>query len=306
MPGQELIRFMPATATSHQPTDAESTAATGSWRRTLGTGMNSAAERFRRRPGLAGWFLPAIAFLLEAISIGLMRRRDVADMVAKTYASRPEFYDPDRYQLPHESRMLPTLLKHRSSCRLLDAFCGQGREAKWFADAGYQVTAIDRLDWMIDRAKRYAVEAGFSADFIAEDFDTFDPPETFEVVYTSCWMYSTVQGVDRRREFLKQCDRLCSEDGLAVVSYVNQRASSKAGAWVRFCIAKSVAWLTAGNVRTEFGERIYTGLFWHHLSDATARREVDVAGWQIAEIIAGNGMDPTFLFLSRRRRETPR
>ncbi|QEG01372.1 bifunctional 3-demethylubiquinone-9 3-methyltransferase/ 2-octaprenyl-6-hydroxy phenol methylase [Stieleria maiorica] len=290
---------MPSAVTSQNPPTVAAVAESVSRRAALGIRMASVADSLRARRRPLRWVTLPMAWMAESIAIGVMHRRDVAAMVRSTYASRPEFYDPRRYQLPHEARMLPRLLEHRDACGLLDAFCGQGREAKLFADAGYHVTAIDELDWMIRRAQRFRVDAGFSAEFFAQDFFTFDPDRSFDIVYTSCWMYSTIQGSDRRREFLDRCKRLCDENGLAVVSYVNQRANSTAGAWLRFIIAKAAAVLTVGNVRSEFGERVYSGLFWHHLSDATVRREVESAGWQITETVAGTGMEPTFLFLVR-------
>ena len=73
---------------------------------------------------------------------------------------------------------------------------------------------------------------------------------------------------------------------------------------MRFVIARLVALITAGNLRTEFGERIYTGLFWHHLQNRTVQREVNAAGWKIVHTVAGSGMSPTFLFLESVKSES--
>lgn len=289
-----------------EPTDADATPDRGSRRLASGIWLNDVAARLRNSGGPSGRIGQVVAMVCEAISLGVMRRDEINEMVQRTYASRPNFYDPRRYQLPHEATMLPELTSLRGSCRLLDAFCGQGREAKLFADAGYVVTAIDQLGWMIDRAKDYAVETGFEARFLTADFGSFDPPQPFDVVYTSCWMYSTIQGADRRREFLEHCNRLCTDDGIVVLSYVSRNDGSALGAIARFAIAKSAALFTLGNLATEFGERIYTGLFWHHLSDADVRRETNAAGWRIVRVVEGVGMDPTFLFLQRKERETHR
>lgn len=269
-----------------------------SWRSVVGIRLNQCADRLRSRCGFAGAVCAAIAAVFEAFSVGLMRRSDMQSMVQQTYQSRPEFYDPRRYQLPYEEKLLPELLKHKSACRLLDAFCGQGREAKLFADAGYNVIAIDQLDWMIAAAKQYAKESAFEATFITADFSTFQPEERFDVVYSSCWMYSTVQGAERRGEFLANCRSLCADDGIIVISFVGQQSRSKYGEWMRFAVARITAWLTLGNFATEFGERLYTGLFWHHLSIQTVEREVTASGLTVVQTIKGSGMEPTFLVLT--------
>ncbi len=243
---------------------------------------------------------PVAMLLYEAATLGVLRRSDVDQMVSATYDSRPQFYDPRVYRLPYEERMLPTLQSLAPGKRLLDAFCGQGREAELLAAAGFSVTAIDRLPWMIEAARQYAIEKGFQSTFITADFAEFDASPRFDVVYTSCWMYSTCQGNDRRAAFLKKCRTLCTDDGLIVISTVDRPARKVAASCLRFLLTKFAALLTLGNLRSEFGERTYTGLFWHHFSETSVRREVSAAGLNVLQVLKGTGIDPTFYFLSSR------
>ncbi|MEL6109509.1 MAG: class I SAM-dependent methyltransferase [Planctomycetota bacterium] len=268
-----------------------------SWRVKWGGRLAAFAGRMR---SLGGPLSSLSAMCAEAMAVGLMRRADVEELVTQTYHSRPEFYDPNRYELPYEQRMLPTLQKLRPSGHLLDAFCGQGREAKLFAQADYQVTAVDQLDWMIEAAKQYAMLEGFEADFQVDDFDQMVVSRPFDVVYTSCWMYSTVQSRKRRQAFLSQCYRLCDREGIIVLSHLGRSGDSTLGTRSRYLVAKLTAILTLGNFGTEIGERLYTGLFWHHLDDATVDQEIRDAGLRVIDRIPGTGMEPTFLFLAPR------
>ena len=268
------------------------------WRVRLGGHLAGLAGRLRGNPGFFSPVGVVMAMIAEAMAVGLMRRSDVEELVTQTYHSRPEFYDPNRYDLPYEESMLPALAKIKPQGRLLDAFCGQGREAKLFANAGYHVTAIDQLDWMIEAARQYATLEGFEAEFLVQDFDQMVVSDPFDVVYTSCWMYSTVQSRQRRQAFLTQCYRMCRSDGVIVLSHLGQSSGSVLGLRFRYAIAKITAFFTFGNLGTEQGERIYTGLFWHHLSDSTVEQEIDQAGMQIVERLPGTGMAPTFLFLA--------
>jgi 2-polyprenyl-3-methyl-5-hydroxy-6-metoxy-1,4-benzoquinol methylase len=245
---------------------------------------------------------PAAAMFYEAATLGILRRSDIDQMVAVTYESKPKFYDPRAYRLPYEERMLPILQSLAPGKRMLDAFCGQGREAESFATAGFEITAIDRLPWMIKAGKIYATEKGFETTFIAADFAEFEASPRFDVVYTSCWMYSTCQGSNRRAAFLKKCQMLCNDDGIIVISTVDRPFKKAAGSCLRFLLTKIMALLTLGNLRSEFGERTYTGLFWHHFSESDVRREVSAAGLHVLEVTKGTGIDPTFFILSKRER----
>ncbi|MEO1614410.1 MAG: methyltransferase domain-containing protein [Planctomycetota bacterium] len=257
------------------------------------------ASRLSGRGRVTRLVASPIANTLEAIALGVMHPKDVDQMVCQTYQSRPNFYDPHRYELTYEARLLPVLVEHRPKGKMLDAFCGQGREAKLFAEAGYDVVAIDRLQWMIDAAKRYAKESEFDAKFEAADFARYQPLEPFDITYTSCWMYSTVQGTAARASFLTRLKELTRQDGLAVVSYVSGRSDGRAGVLARWLISRVVGAIAFGNRDIERGERIYTGLFWHHLPDEVAEHEVRQSGWDIVDRVEGEQMEPTFLLLRR-------
>jgi SAM-dependent methyltransferase len=53
--------------------------------------------------------------------------------------------------------------------RILDAGCGTGDNALFFASRGHMVTGIDFLDEPINRAKHKAVERGLPATFLVKD-----------------------------------------------------------------------------------------------------------------------------------------
>ncbi|MCI0639372.1 MAG: class I SAM-dependent methyltransferase [Gemmataceae bacterium] len=52
---------------------------------------------------------------------------------------------------------------------VLDAGCGTGDTALFFAGRGHQVTGIDFVEEAIQRARRKAAERGLSAEFLAKD-----------------------------------------------------------------------------------------------------------------------------------------
>ncbi|MGH7135290.1 MAG: class I SAM-dependent methyltransferase, partial [Pirellulales bacterium] len=64
---------------------------------------------------------------------------------------------------------------------VLDAGCGTGENALFFAARGQRVTGIDFLDWPIHNAKRKAAERGNAANFVVMDaLHLDDLPEVFD------------------------------------------------------------------------------------------------------------------------------
>jgi SAM-dependent methyltransferase len=69
---------------------------------------------------------------------------------------------------------------------VLDAGCGTGENALFFASRGHKVTGIDFLEEPIQRAKREATERGLSATFFVMDALALkDLPEPFDCVIDS-------------------------------------------------------------------------------------------------------------------------
>lgn len=268
------------------------------WRRRLVSILMSTVERCRQLPAvLSRPVMPIVSALAEGLALGVLRRTDVDDLVTATYESHRRYYDPRRYQQPHEAGMLSTLQELAPGPRLLDAFCGQGREAEVFAGGGFDVTGVDRLGWMISAAQEYAAERGFTANFVAADFDALNVNPGFDVVYTSNWMYSTQQGHDRKARFLARCRSLCADGGLIVFSIVQRSRLSSVASCFRFLLARLTAYLTFGNRQTEFGERLYSGLFWHHLSRKQVSRQLQSAGLRLRHVHSGIGVEPAFYFV---------
>lgn len=99
------------------------------------------------------------------------------------------FRDPDlvttwwqpeegRYAFLHEQefRILDKYLKTSPNWTVLDAACGQGRFARYFARKGCRVHALDINTKMLQIAKERAIAEGVgdSIDFFENDLETFN------------------------------------------------------------------------------------------------------------------------------------
>ena len=59
--------------------------------------------------------------------------------------------------------------------RVLDLACGEGRNAIWLAERGFDVTAVDFSDVAIERARKLAAERGVEVEWICDDVTRFEP-----------------------------------------------------------------------------------------------------------------------------------
>src|SRR5690349_6278647 len=67
--------------------------------------------------------------------------------------------------------------------RALDLACGEGRNAIWLAEQGFDVTGVDFSDVALDRAVRISAERGVEVEWLHADVTAYAPPaDTFALV----------------------------------------------------------------------------------------------------------------------------
>lgn len=151
---------------------------------------------------------------------------------------------------------------------VLDAGCGTGENALFFAARGARVTGIDFLDAPIERAKHKLAERGLSARFLVKDALTLcDWSERFDTVLDS-GLFHVFDDADRARyvaglsTIVKPGGRvllLCFSD--AVPGDVGPRRVSKRELEAAFALGWAVESVEPDrfDVRPEFGARFPGG-----------------------------------------------
>lgn len=67
--------------------------------------------------------------------------------------------------------------------KALDIACGEGRNALWLAEQGWDVTAIDFSQVAIDKGRRIAAKRQVTVNWLCEDVSTYVLPEAeFDLV----------------------------------------------------------------------------------------------------------------------------
>ncbi len=94
----------------------------------------------------------------------------------------------------------------------LDAGCGEGADAIWLTQNGWQVTAVDISKTVIDRARSVAHEKGIEIDWKYEDFTTWVPPENFFDLVTSQYVHTT-----NNQKFYKKLANAVKTGGMLLI-----------------------------------------------------------------------------------------
>jgi len=93
-----------------------------------------------------------------------------------------KYASPDFLWSTEPNRFLVAEVEGLSPGRALDLACGEGRNAVWLAQRGWQVTAVDFSEVALAKAKRLAQSRGMDVEWIAADLLDYRPPGTFDLI----------------------------------------------------------------------------------------------------------------------------
>ena len=151
-----------------------------------------------------------------------------------THPSHPDFWN-SRYlggQTPWDFGGVPADLKiylkrHQKGGRVLIPGCGSGYEIKAFADAGYEVTAMDLSPAAVERARKL-VGPALAKNIFAGDFFQYDfGAAQFDVVYERTFICAIMP--DRREAYRDRIAKLLKYRGSLLGYFYYQLPDLKAG-----------------------------------------------------------------------------
>ncbi len=165
--------------------------------------------------------------------------------------NHPEFWNT-RYlkdDTPWDFEGIPEALraflkKKGKGARVLIPGCGSGHEITAFAEAGYEVTAIDFAPFAVERARRMVgpalADRVLLGDFFHHDF----PGESFDVIYERSFVCSFTP--DRRHAYRDRVAQLLKYRGLLVGFYYYNKPVLSEGPPFGF------AWSTADDLFAQY------------------------------------------------------
>lgn len=81
------------------------------------------------------------------------------------------------------NRFLVEEIESLTPGRALDLACGEGRNAVWLAEQGWQVTGVDFADVALEKARLLAEQRGLQAEWIHADLLEYEPePDAYGLV----------------------------------------------------------------------------------------------------------------------------
>lgn len=98
----------------------------------------------------------------------------------------------------------------------LDAGCGEGADALWLAERGWQVTGADFATTALERAAVHADAAGVKVDWVHADLVSWTPPAQFDLVSSH---YMHLPGDDRMTAFARLAEAVAPGGTLLIVGH---------------------------------------------------------------------------------------
>ena len=224
--------------------------------------------------------------LMESLAPMIMKPADLVEFGRQTYA-RPNTLSEwgcdecvDGGLSDAESRLLELIPARHG--RLLVLGVGGGREAIALAQMGFDVTGADFIPEMVEKAQANAAKRGFRIDGLIQNIgDLHLHPESFDIVWLSAGMYSSLPTRARRVGMLRRIHRALKLDGYFLLEFC--RGARSYSAKVER-IRRAFALLTMGNTTYEPGDMLNNNYdFIHGFSSAEeVRREFAEAGFAVA------------------------
>jgi SAM-dependent methyltransferase len=206
-----------------------------------------------------GHLLIRIGRFIQSFAVMVMRPDDLVGFSRQTYASRRMVEDYCREDLiysglhPDEQALLERL--HLKGGRLLLLGVGGGREAIPLAQMGFEVTGVDFVPAMVEKAKENAARHGVQMEGLVQEISKIDVPAgAYDVAWLSAAMYSCIPTRGRRVEMLQRISKALKPGGYFICQFRLDTRGGPAHIWE--LARKVVAFLTLGNLWYEKGDTL--------------------------------------------------
>jgi ubiquinone/menaquinone biosynthesis C-methylase UbiE len=227
-------------------------------------------------------FLENLLFL----PILIMRPDDLVEFGKQNYA-RPvhvKIWSETRRideGLEEEEKVILEKLPFKTG-RALVLASGGGREAIFLSQIGYEVTVVDYVPEMVNKAIENANKLGVKIFGLIQDMSKLDVPEaSYDIVWLFRGMYSSVPTQKRRLEMLKRIGRALTPEGVFVCQF-GWKTSGWGSALYHF-FKKTLAFLILGNFSYQKGDVLWCNTEFMHFysSEKEIRQEFGKGGFEV-------------------------
>jgi 2-polyprenyl-3-methyl-5-hydroxy-6-metoxy-1,4-benzoquinol methylase len=169
--------------------------------------------------------------------------------------------------------------------RLLLLGVGGGREAIPLARLGFEVTGVDFLPQMVQTAQENAARQGVHLEGLVQEISAVDvPPGSYDLVWLSYEMYSSVPTRQRRVRMLRHIHQALRPGGYFICTYhwqTEEMFSPKVES-----VRKIFALLTLGNLQYEPGDMLWSNSEFLHAfsSEDEIKSEFAAGGFAVLHL----------------------
>jgi 2-polyprenyl-3-methyl-5-hydroxy-6-metoxy-1,4-benzoquinol methylase len=236
-----------------------------------------------------GSFLIRLGGFIQSLALMVMRPNDLMEFSRQTYArekmvegfGRQDLVSPSLHL--DEQTLLGKVPLKRGKLLLLGV--GGGREAIPLVQIGFEVTAVDFVSSMVEKAKKNAAQHGMKIEGLVQEISKIDVPSaSYDVVWLSAAMYSCVPTRGRRMEMLQRIGNALKPGGYFICQFRWTTNGGPAHLWE--LVRKIVAFLTLGNLWYEKGDTLsYNIEFIHAFSrEDEVRSEFAEGGFKVLHL----------------------
>jgi len=207
-----------------------------------------------------GMFIRRLDEFAQPLAVLVMRTDDLVELGRESYSRADmvkHFCDKnlvDSGLNSDETAILEEIPLKRGKLLLLGL--GGGREAIHLSRLGFEVTGIDFVPEMVEKAMKNAASRGLKIEELVQEVSKLDLPEcSYDIIWLSSGMYSSVPTKKRRIEMLHKIRKSLRNKGYLLCSFSFNKIYGLASP-VREFLKKILVFLTLGNFWYERGDKI--------------------------------------------------
>jgi 2-polyprenyl-3-methyl-5-hydroxy-6-metoxy-1,4-benzoquinol methylase len=236
---------------------------------------------------LAKFFIKLGRFFQE-LPVFIMRPEDLirfgrvsySNPASTTFWTSEDLIDSGLW--PGELELFEALPARNGNLLLLGM--GGGREAIFLAKAGFNVTGVDFIEEMVEKAKGNARQRGVEIQGKVQEMSQLDfDSGTYDVIWFSCSIYSTIPGKKARIEMLQRVGKWIKPRGRVVCGFYWNPAVKHGKLMQR--AGKIFSWITFGNTQYEQGDILKDSSEFVHAfrRKRDLKEEFDQAGFEVIQ-----------------------
>lgn len=234
-------------------------------------------------------YLLRLGSFIQSLPVLVMRPDDLVEFSRQSYAKSQDVESWAEDSLVDsglrldELDLLSDLPEKKGKLLLLGV--GGGREAIPLANMGYEVTGIDYIPDLIERAKVNAAKRGVGFEGLVQEISKLEvPSDIFDVVWISRSMYSCVPTRSRRIEMLKRIAQALKPGGYFLCQFQRGQCVQRSakGKFLR----RLIATCSLGNLAYEEGDTLWLNIEFLHVfnSESEIRAELEEGGFEVLRV----------------------